>query len=189
MPRPDEATSTELLARLKRREGSAQLALRQRALPRITATARHYLKDDLRAEEMAEDIWVDFVLKYVDNLQHGRAIDRYLHMMTVSRCIRFNQFLRTLDPVSPCTQDPSEPAGENIESEIIDAIDQPAVLSRLHACLESLAARKQRMVRLRFFQGETFSAIGQAMGISRVYAGRVVQESMSQLLRCMTEVA
>lgn len=173
-----------LLERLKRREGAAQLELRRSVLPKMVATAQHYLRDEARAEEIAEDVWLDFVLDYVDRIRDERAINRYLHMMTVSRAVRLRRLLRRCEPPSERNERTTDPTHE-----VIEQIDRPAMVSRLHRCVEALGKKKRRMLRMRFYGDQTFTAIGEALGVSRVYAGRAVREAIEQLTRCMREAA
>ena len=173
----------ELLDRLKLRDGQAQLELRQEAFPKVLGTCRHVLKDPVRAEEAAEDIFIDFLYDQVDRVRKSESLWPYLRMMTVRRCIRLRQLERRAKSVDGDDLMPAPTV--DAEEPVLCRIDVERDLERLRGCLGRLSNRQKEILRLRFHHELSFSAIGHRLGTSKQYAGRTAKEALGSLRKCV----
>jgi len=170
----------ELLEQLKARDPGAQQQLRSELFGKIAATCTRLLGDPVKAESVAEDLWMDFLFTHIDKVREPRAISAYLRMMTVRRCLRLREFeAKHLD-----LEGGREPATDP-EAELLSAIDQPRLQERLTRCLQKLDGRARWMLRLRFFEEQKLEEIGEQASVSKQYAGRVVKQSLGRLRKCM----
>ncbi len=175
--------SGNLLQRLQAIENGAQKEAWDRWMPKITAICRRMLHDEAWAEEVAADLWMDFVYDSVQRVRNENAMDGYLRMMTVRRCVRLrdrrkkHQDVEQHGELARDQSDPSELA--------IQAIDGPTEHARLQKCLGALRQQAQDILRMRFHLGMTQERIGVALGVSKQYAGRVLGKSLEVLRLCL----
>lgn len=166
----------DFLKRLKARNPRAQERLVRDFYPRMFAVSRRILRDDRRAEDLANDVISDFLFSYVDNLQSAAAIPAYLRMAVVRRAVRTRERLEKDAPID--TQGHSTP-------DVDDAIDQDRAKLRLRKCLEALQTRDRTLVRMRFDEGKTQDEIGAAFGFTKQYAGRALKRVLADLRACV----
>jgi RNA polymerase sigma factor (sigma-70 family) len=173
----------ELLDRLRARDPQAQAALRRELFPRVLAVCRRLLLDATLAAEVAEDIWMDFVFEGAERLRAPEAVGAYLRVMTVRRCVRLREGLaRQVEFDESCALDACAP-----EAGLEAGLDQRRLQARLAGCLRRLSDRARQIVRMRFFLDLTQEEIGRAFGVSKQYAGRVLQRSLDALRVCLEE--
>lgn len=170
----------ELLKRLQARDIGAQQQLRADLFPKVMGTCARMLRDPARAEETAEDIWMDFVYKHVDSVKEPRAIAAYVRMMTVRRCMRLREQLAKHQEIT----DNQEPA-DNPEPDILHHLDSGREQHQLKKCIAKLTQRARRILRLRYFHDMKLEQIGDTEKVSKQYAGRVVKQSLETLRTCM----
>lgn len=173
---------TEILQLLRARDAGAQAALRGRLFPKVLATCAHVLGDSSRAEEIAEDVWTDFLFRDVDRVRDPRAIPAYLRMMSVRRCIHVRDVSRRFDTLDAVTE--SEPTAD-VEADLLGGLDRSRTLLRLRACLQLLDRRQRQVVRLRFLHEMTLEQIGEELAVTKQYAGQIVKKSLWRLKRCI----
>jgi RNA polymerase sigma factor (sigma-70 family) len=172
----------DLLAKLQARNKKAQRQLRKDLFPKVIASCRFILKDEIWAEECAEDIWMDFLYKFVDRVKHEHALPSYLRMLTVRRCIRLRNWQRRHIEID---QAPIDQA--SAEEEVVSQIDQERLLAQLEECLKQLSSRVRSVIRLRYYNNLKYDNIGQALGTSPQYAGRVVSKGLESLRQCLEQ--
>jgi RNA polymerase sigma factor (sigma-70 family) len=170
----------DLLDKLRVQDRQAQLELRASLLPKAIASCRHVLREKELAENIAEDIWMDFIYQHVDQLKEAKAISSYLRMMTIRRCIRINQWRQKHDTLE---EEASLAVGS--ENEVVHNIDQQKYLWHLDHCLAKLNERNRRVMYMRYFQEMTQEAIGQALDVSKQYVGRVIKTSLAAIRTCL----
>jgi RNA polymerase sigma factor (sigma-70 family) len=170
----------ELLDGLKEGTTRARAIARQSLFPRVLAVCRRMLSDPILAEDTAEDIWMDFLFLHAARVQSARALPAYLRMMTVRRCIRIRQSRARLAEL-----DENSASNGLAEDHLVSAVDLMRDQVRLQACLEQLDGRARKILRLRFHLDLTQEAIGQALGVSKQYAGRVIARSLENLRQCL----
>ena len=174
-------TDDDLLYALKQRDGSAQAILRNEALPKMRRTCIRILGDSTLGEELANDLFFDFVHESVDNVDHGKALRQYLRLMTVRRTIREQKRRERVAPLQP-TGSRSQPDNPPlcVETALIDALDQPTRLERLAWCVRQLDKRAQRILRLRFHREKTVAAIGNVLPDAVLHAEGIIWAASSR---------
>jgi RNA polymerase sigma factor (sigma-70 family) len=68
---------------------------------------------------------------------------------------------------------------------LVTLSEEKSLVDRLTLCLSRLQKRSRRVVRMRFRHEMTQEAIGEALGISKQHAGRVIAQALEGLRRCM----
>ncbi len=173
----------ELLQRLRRREPAAQSELRERYFARTLAVCRHLLRDAVLANEAAEDLWTDFLVAHVDQIESPEAIPAYLRLMAVRRSSRLRDLRERHDELGEHHVDPAVSA----ETALADESERRAQVNKLQGCLSGLHPRSRRILRLRFHHGMTQEQIGDRFGISKQYIGRVLAKCLAALRQCLEE--
>lgn len=171
----------ELLRRLKRRDGRAQLELRKRMFHRLLAVCTHILGDRVRAEDLAEDVLMDFVFEHVDRVEHPRAVASYLRLMAVRRARRIRQKQNRHESVRV---DRARPVDE--ESSMVEAIDAPNRQACLAKCIDQQDKKARQMLRLRFYNEMSVTDIGRQMGVSKQYVSRIMKRALEALRGCVS---
>lgn len=171
-----------LIDRVRVRDPAAILELRQILFPRLAAVCTHVLKDPALAEEIAEDVWMDFVFDSIQRVEQPEAIGTYLRVMAVRRCVRVRERRMRHEELGERSR-----AGSDPEGEVISALDWPDRRLSLEACLGLLSARARQILRLRFHLDQTQETIGESLGFSKQYAGRVLKRSLEALRVCLEE--
>lgn len=171
----------ELLRRLKQRDGRAQLELRKRMFHRLLAVCTHILGDRVRAEDLAEDVLMDFAFEHVDRVEHPRAVASYLRLMAVRRARRIRQKQNRHESGHI---ERARPVDE--ERMLVDAIDAPQRQACLSRCIEKQDKKARQMLRLRFYNELSVTAIGQQMGVSKQYVSRIMKRALEALRGCVS---
>lgn len=167
-----------MLDRLKAREPDAQKQLSRDLYPLVLKLCRRELRGDL-AEHVASDVWTDFLFSEVDHVRAQEAIPTYLRMMTVRRCRRMQRWQdRHLAPSG------AEPV-HGSEDEAVERLDDDRRIAKLTGCLERLTPRVRGVLRMRFHHGLTQQSIGESLGVTKQYAGRLVAAGLDSLRTCL----
>ena len=176
-------TDAELLEGLVARSREAQVAFWPRCMRRVLPICKRILKDGALAEDVAGDIYLDFVFDHAARLRSPEALDAYLRFMAVRRACRVR------DRRATCAELPESRAQEPADAVPVDeAVAEREEAERLRRCLEQLEPRAERMVRLRFAGDRTVAEVGAAVGVSKQYASRVIQQALAALRACMEAV-
>jgi RNA polymerase sigma factor (sigma-70 family) len=179
---PDEKDPSVLLARLKDRDIVAQQELLKEHDGWIMAICVKQLGDRELARECTQDIFHDFLIKYVDNIRDARAIPAYLRMMAVHRTQRLKIFRQKHQSFEEQIGDACQ---ETEESQRVEAVDREIFLHRLHNCLHKLTDKARKVVKLHYYQELTMAQTGERMGVSRQYVSKVITKGLTVLKRCM----
>ncbi len=172
----------DLLSRLRAREPRAQEEIRRRLFPRVQAVCLAMLKESVRAEDAAEDIWMDFLFVHVDKVRKESAVGAYLRTLTVRHCLRLRKWQQRHQEL-----DRQAPLVVGSEDDTLAEVEKRRLFIRLQACLAKLSGKARRILRLRFCHDMTQLNIGQDLGVSKQYAGRVLAKSVESLRRCMED--
>lgn len=154
-------------------------ALERRYGRRLRAVVARICGPGFPAAELAHDVVVDFALDHAARLRDPAAIGRYLRLMAVRRAVRLRDRGRRHGPVDEVSA--GDPSGAWVA-----ALDAPGRHARLADCLAELPPRTGRMLRMRFARDATTVAIGEALGVSKQYVSRVINDALARLRRCMT---
>lgn len=176
------ANPSDSLTPLQARDPRALAELHQELYRPLQALCFRLLGDSIAAEHAADDVWTDFVVSHVDHLQQGEAAGAYLRMVAVRHCCRLREFQAKHRELPELTDDRI-----GAEDELIRESEARRQTRRLERCLGRLTARARRIVRLRYHREMTQESIGQAVGLTKQYIGRILAKSLEQLRRCMEE--
>ncbi|MBL8955352.1 MAG: sigma-70 family RNA polymerase sigma factor [Myxococcaceae bacterium] len=154
---------------------------RQELYPPLERLCRHLLQDGVLARETAEDLWTDFVLHHAAKVSTPGARAAYLHVLAVRHCRR----LKTLHARQvPLEADgvPDRPAdAPSAEAQLIAAQRD----AKLADCMQQLDPSASRLLRLRYHLGLTQESIGDRLGVSKQYAGRILARAVDSLRTCV----
>lgn len=149
--------------------------------PRLERLCQHLLQDSALARETAEDLWTDFVLHHAAKVQTPAASAAYLHVLTVRHCRRL-KLLRARQVPLDEPGVPQRPAdGPSPEAQLISAQQD----AKLADCMQRLDPSASRLLRLRYHLGLTQESIGERLGVSKQYAGRILARAVDALRTCV----
>jgi RNA polymerase sigma factor (sigma-70 family) len=160
--------------------GPEQAALRARLFPKMVSLCQRILDDRVLGKETAEDVWTDFVLFHAATVRSEAATEAYLRVIAVRRCRRVRMIQARHDPITELAD-----SREGPESELIAADEDRRRQSRLAHCLSQLDHQAQRLLRMRYHLGMTQESIGQQLGVSKQYAGRILARTVAGLRSCV----
>lgn len=174
----DYVLDEDELERLRARNPVAQARFFRAHRERLENICGRILGHGGDAQELAADVLGDFLYTYVDGVETPRAVSTYLKLMATRRALRW--------------QKARDRAGEFDEETIADAegsndnaIWTQQVLPRLDGCLTHLTSKAREVLKLRFSTELTNEAIGEIVGGSKQYIGRLIKESTDKLRKCL----
>ena len=169
----------KIVQALKRNDKRAQLAFWKEQHPKMVRLCFQVLQDEIGAEEIATEVLVDFIFRRVHELRHDGAAASYLKLMAVRRAVRMrdqlHRFSGELNEDVPGQEVPS----------ILDTVEAGTLLPRLAACLEKLSAKSRKALQLRYGEEMTTERIGNLLGCSKQYVGRLIRNSLLFLRDCI----
>lgn len=175
------------LALLKARDPAAQARFFRAHRGRVEALCARVLGSGPDALEIAADVLGDFLFQYVDGVESPRAIATYLKLMATRRSLRWVRARGRSEEV----QEGEGEGGLEVEREPApdQAIWARQMMPRLSGCLEHLTPKAREVLKLRFSTELTNESIGDIVGGSKQYIGRLIKESTDKLKKCLDSVA
>ena len=155
-------------------------SLRDTLFPRVERLCRHLLRDDALARDTAEDIVTDFVLLHAAKVREPQAREAYLRVVTVRRCRRLSALRGRAEALIEAPDERQSP-----EAQLIHADEEHRQQRRLTDCLGKLDPNARKLLRLRFHHGLTQQSIGEQLGVSKQYAGRILARALDALRTCV----
>jgi RNA polymerase sigma-70 factor, ECF subfamily len=156
---PEPLSDANLVAKVAAGDVVAFSALIDRHLPGILAVARRMLRDDMEAEDVAQDAMLR-LWRSSDRLELGEYGARpWLRRVVSNLCIdrvRANRNMTVVDEV------PDQPQA----ADQIHAIERRESASRVDAALKELPERQRLALVLFHYEGASQVEIGKTMGIS-----------------------
>jgi len=177
----NDVPNASLLERWDPRDPQRVSEARRALMPSLERICRSILGDGPVAQEVAEDVWTDFLMEHADEVLHPSALPRYLHLMAVRRARRVQELRRRLLPLEGDPGPPEDPP----EVAALLAEDERERQRRLARCMSQLTTKCRKVLRLRFHHGRTQEAIGEVFGITKQHAGRILAKALATLRRCM----
>lgn len=175
------------LARLKARDAHAQARFYRAYKDRVQAICGRVLGNGPDAADVATDVIGDFLFHYVDGVESPRAVTTYLKLMGTRRSLRW---LRRGDRAEEVDDDTPEADGEErSEAQAEQRIWVMQMTPRLEGCIEGLTPKAREVLRLRFSTDLTNEVIGDMLGGSKQYIGRLIKESTEKLKTCLEKRA
>lgn len=185
-PAPDEVRvgvrdyvlDEDELARLRRREPAAQARFFRAFRDRLEQLCARVLGKNGDAQELAADVLGDFLYTYVDGVTTPRAVPTYLKLMATRRSLRMHKAKERSDEIEDdLLHDDTAPPDQ--------AIWARQVMPKLDHCMGILTPKAREVLRLRFGTELTNEAIGEIVGGSKQYIGRLIKESTEKLKACL----
>ena len=178
------AAQDELVARLRRGETAAQRELWVRYHPMVLAVCRGVLQADAAgdAEDVAAGVLVDFLEAACRRLRNDdpRVVTSYLKLMAARRSLRCAERRRRVEPLD-AERIAADPAHDPDEKGA-----RALLLRRLDGCLAHLSPKARRAIRLRYGGGLVNQRIGELLGVSKQYVGRLLTRSHERLRDCLS---
>jgi RNA polymerase sigma factor (sigma-70 family) len=135
--------------------------------------------DGLSASEIAVEVLSDFLLRRVHSLEHPDALGRYVALVAARRAKRRSRFehrsvVHDMDLYG------------NDSRTVEDAVHYRRLLPSLEACLAKLRPKAVQVIKLRYHAGLSNEAIGNLVGGSKQYIGKLLQRCLRSLRKCLT---
>jgi len=132
------------------------------------------------ASAVAVEVLSDFLMNEVHLVNNPRAIFSYLRIMTARRALKLREKMNPYTPIESMeigedTRDPEELA------------HLVSLMPHLDTCLGKLTPKAQKVLRLKYHRGMPHERIGELVGGSKQYIGRLVTKSIALLRECMTK--
>jgi RNA polymerase sigma factor (sigma-70 family) len=170
------------LARLKARDRQAQARFYNNFRERVQAVCQRVLGSGPDAADVATDVIGDFLFQYVDGVESPRAVTTYLKLMATRRSLRWLRRGERSEEVADDTPADGEARPDHANDQ---AIWVGQMAPRLSGCLEHLTPKAREVLKLRFSTDLTNEAIGDIVGGSKQYIGRLLKESTEKLKLCL----
>lgn len=168
----------ERLRRLQTGDTTAQARFWTEERPGVYGLCARVLGEGAVAEEIADEVLVDFLFGCIQRLTHHDAVGPYLRLMATRRSLRAKTRLARRADGDPDRQRSNERSPEA-------ASELQATLLVLERCLEHLTPKAKAVINLRFIGDLTQEQIGRVVGGSKQYIGRVIKESLRTLRACL----
>lgn len=146
----------------------------------VYATALRILRNPVDANDVTSDVLTTFLFQRVQQLTDPERALGYLKVMTVRRALRFRQKRGIVVEPNNEAADPTIPI--DMEAAGLRELLRP----RLQHCLGGLTQKAQQALHLKFGGSLPNERIGELMGVSKQYIGRVITESIAALRRCLS---
>lgn len=167
------------LAALKAGDTEAQARFWSLHWDRVYATCARVLGYGVDASDVATDVVHDFLFTYVQNIEHERAIVSYLRLMATRRSLRKRRGADRHKELEPeALPDDGARSAEQLAN-------TQMLLPRLNDCLEELTPKAQQVLKLRFAGDMTNERIGQVVGGSKQYIGKLIRQCTEKLRTCL----
>lgn len=164
------------LAGVRQRDPRVVRQLRREALPAMQRLIERCGFDPIQAEWLAQDVFVDFVYRWVDRISEPRAIEQYLRAMCLTAVRRVARRTSQQASISSCVVATSSP-----NSRLDDAIDA----GRLGACIDELTPRTRQRLQQHYHQALSVAAIARDEGVSPPAVRKSIVKALAALRRCL----
>ena len=169
------------LARLKARDRQAQARFYAMFRERVQAICGRVLGSGPDAADVATDVIGDFLFQYVDGVESPRAVSTYLKLMATRRSLRWLRRGSRTEEVSEEAPDVEGAAKPD------QSIWVAQMMPKLDGCMEGLTPKAREVLKLRFSTDMTNEVIGELVGGSKQYIGRLIKESTEKLKQCLDQ--
>ena len=167
------------VARLRTGDADEQGVFFRNHWSEIYAICARILGDGPDACDVTVDILCDFLFDYVKSLKKAQAMRSYLRLMAVRRSLRLrNKRGKSVETDSESLPDQTGCSPEHAASMVWWH-------PRLTECLSRLTPKAQQVVRLRYGQDLANERIGEMVGGSKQYIGRLLSKSLGKLKECL----
>ncbi|MBN1962454.1 MAG: sigma-70 family RNA polymerase sigma factor [Deltaproteobacteria bacterium] len=169
----------ELLNKARQNDAAASRQLWNICWPIVFNVCTRMLDNEFIATEVSVEALTQFIIKYIHSIEHAEAVRTYVQLIAVRLAIKERRrqqrrSLMDMDELAAATT-------LNLE----ERANYKLLIPRLESCLAKLSPKTQKILKLRFFRGMTNPDIGNLVGASKQYIGRVLSKSISTLRKCI----
>jgi len=147
----------------------------------VLAICSRVLGQGPTAVDVTTDLLNDFMFHYVENLSNPHGAWSYIKLMAIRRSVRERQRLLNGERFDELRVSPPENAGANAEP--------PILMTSLEKCMETLTPKAQSALRLKYRNGLSNEQIGDMLGGTKQYIGRLMQKSLTLIRECLQRKA
>ena len=164
------------------RDKDAQYLFWHRFWPRVYPICVRILRDKPDAVDLTVDVLTDFMGQRVLDIDKPGAMGAYLRLMAVRRALdakikQTKSISLDFDIADGSAQTPEEQA------------DVERLMPYLDRCLTHLNDKARQTLRLKYTEQWTNEHIGQIVGGSKQYIGRLIRQSLELLRSCIEKKA
>jgi RNA polymerase sigma factor (sigma-70 family) len=170
---------TELVSRLKANDPLVQQQFWKDHWPQVYGLCMRLLGNDFASSEVATEVLSDFLCQYVHGLNNPKALRSYVRMMAVQYAWKERD--RRNRPIHIDMDELGDPSHGNPEELTMIT----SMLPRLEECLGRLSEKAQQAIKLHYYQEMPNEKIGELLGGSRQYIGRLISQSQVSLRKCL----
>ena len=167
-----------LIDGLKAGSADAQQQFWRQFWPNTHAICAKILGSDADASDVTVDLLSDFIDRRVHNIEEPKAVRNYIRLMAVRQSMEMK---RKRDKNVSLDDDYADHASNNPEEKAIVA----TLLPRLVFCLDGLTPKARQTLRLKYYRQLSNERIGELLGGSKQYIGRLIQKSLTTLRTCL----
>ncbi|MBN2342443.1 MAG: sigma-70 family RNA polymerase sigma factor [Deltaproteobacteria bacterium] len=167
----------ELIAQLQKNDADARHRFWSAYFRPVLAICTRVLGPGAIAVDVTTDLLNDFMFRYVHNVQSPSAAWSYLKLMAIRRSVREKKRGMKNEPV--------ENIAINLDNTDFSQADIQVMLSKLESCLALLTPKAQSAIRMKYTQGVSNEQIGNTVGGTKQYIGRLLRKSLEMLRDCM----
>ncbi len=171
--------NADVLTLLKNRNRQVQEEVYKAEKMVLEKIAGAILRSSIDAEQLVADVFTDFLFHYVDGVQQSRSIRAYLQMMTRRRAIRAREKHLSLVPLQP------ELRASNSAKDPEERIDDRLWRQWLDICLRRVRSSARKILKLHFGHGESYSTIGDHLGVTKQAVGKAIKKNLQVLNQCI----
>ena len=136
-------------------------------------------RSSVLATDTAVDLLTDFMFDHVENVRDPGGIRAYLRLMAVRRSLRKKERSLLQVPIDDRISGHSAANGVEAAAEFLH------LLPRLEECLGMLTPKAQSAIRLKYTRQIPDREIGNLIGGSKQYIGRLLGRSLELLRECI----
>lgn len=171
----DEAAMLEGLCK---RDSNAQKLFWDKYWPRVYAICARILGRGTDATDLAVDLLTEFIDIRVQKVENPAAMCGYIRLMAVRRALDFRKKRNRFSSMDYETGDKSSLSPE--EEAMLNSM-----MPRLKHCMNKLTEKARKAVLLKYTEQWSNERIGDILGGSRQYIGRLLKQSEELLRKCV----
>ena len=168
----------ELVDGLRKGSAEAQRQFWKQFWPRTHMICVKILGSDADASDVTVDLLSDFMERRVHNIEEPKAVGNYIRLMAVRHAMEIK---RKRDRNVSLLQELVDQGAADPEEQVM----LTSMVPRLHHCLDGLTPKAKQTLRLKYYRQLSNERIGQFVGGSKQYIGRLIQKSLTALRICL----
>ena len=172
----------ELVSGLRCNDSLAQKVFWDIYCPKLYGICNRILHNGPDAMDLTVDLLTDFMAKRVHDIDDPKAMGGYLRLMAIRRSLdqkekRGKSTTLDFDVSDNCARTPEDEAVYS------------TLMPKLSHCLDNLTDKAKQTLRLKYTEQWSNERIGEIVGGSRQYIGRLIRQSLSVLKTCINQTS